>query len=463
MTRSADFFRPIRSAARVLGEAGIGTYPVSPRQILRHYGIRCLSYRQFCQMTGRTVEECFSLFGRDASSVRRGDRYLILYNEERTDHLRFRFTVAHELGHIFLGHHEEAGTTGPISAGSTLYGVMEREADCFARNLLCPAPAVKELFRTYGYTKAVPLPGEKRTEWKRGVVLAPIPAERLSDAGLVERAFLLTSSAARVRLTLLEEDMRRTDSAFTDPVLSGIKHTVASRCRMCLEPKIPGARACYACGEKRFGFLASDKNTLPPPGAGIRRMTVCPGCGMADHDPEANYCTRCGLSLTNECEGTDKAAPGRRGRHPNPPFARYCLVCGKPTAYLKQNLLTEEGELLPPPPEVRSRKVTPPPKDELRFRHTLFCPRCGTDNSDRRTDCRICCCALENICTGCGFEAPPDARYCPRCGRETPFEVYHVFDPAVRKREARLAKSIIRRYDERGIYYEWDDGPHGWD
>ena len=380
MTRSADFFRPIRSAARVLGEAGIVTYPVSPRQILRHFGIRCLSYGQFCRMTDYTAEDCFSLFGKDASSVRRGDRYLILYNEERTDHLRFRFTVAHALGHIFLGHHEEAGTTGPISAGSALYEVMEQEADCFARNLLCPAPAVKELFRTYGYTKAVPLPGEKRTEWKRGAVLAPIPGERLSDAGLVERAFLVTASAARVRLTLLEEDMRRTDSAFTDPVLSGIKHTVASRCRMCLEPKIPGARACYACGEKRFGFLASDKNTLPPPGAGMRRMTVCPGCGKADHDPEAGYCTRC-----------------------------------------------------------------------------------GTDNSDRRTDCRICCCALTNTCTGCGSEALSDARYCPRCGKETPFSVYHVFDPAVRKQEARLAKSIIRRYDERGIYYEWDDGPHGWD
>ena len=77
--------------------------------------------------------------------------------------------------------------------------------------------------------------------------------------------------------------------------------------------------------------------------------------------------------------------------------------------------------------------------------------------------CNFICCALENTCTGCGFEAPSDARYCPRCGRETPFEVYHVFDPAVRRQEARLAKSIIRRYDERGIYYEWDDGPHGWD
>ena len=48
-------------------------------------------------------------------------------------------------------------------------------------------------------------------------------------------------------------------------------------------------------------------------------------------------------------------------------------------------------------------------------------------------------------------------------GRKPPFSVYRVFDPSVRKREARLAKSIIRRYDERGIYYEWDDGPHGWD
>jgi Zn-dependent peptidase ImmA (M78 family) len=50
--------------------------------------------------------------------------YIILYNDEM-DSNRIRFTIAHEIGHIVLGHEYSCEET-------------ESEADYFARNLLVP-------------------------------------------------------------------------------------------------------------------------------------------------------------------------------------------------------------------------------------------------------------------------------------------------------------------------------------
>lgn len=52
------------------------------------------------------------------------NKYIICYNE-RKDEKTIRFTIAHEIGHIVLGHRVDNAIT-------------DREANCFARNLLCP-------------------------------------------------------------------------------------------------------------------------------------------------------------------------------------------------------------------------------------------------------------------------------------------------------------------------------------
>lgn len=59
------------------------------------------------------------------------DRYIIYYNESKDD-TTVRFTLAHELGHIVLKHREDGD-------------VENKEANCFARNYLCPIPVVKEM------------------------------------------------------------------------------------------------------------------------------------------------------------------------------------------------------------------------------------------------------------------------------------------------------------------------------
>lgn len=55
----------------------------------------------------------------------------ILYNEEKGYYTN-RFTIAHEIGHIALGHRIDDS-------------IARREANCFARNLLCPIPFIDAL------------------------------------------------------------------------------------------------------------------------------------------------------------------------------------------------------------------------------------------------------------------------------------------------------------------------------
>jgi len=58
---------------------------------------------------------------------REGKRAIIFYNDRITPEI-IRFTIAHELGHYVLGHTVDDSVT-------------DREANCFARNFLCPVPA----------------------------------------------------------------------------------------------------------------------------------------------------------------------------------------------------------------------------------------------------------------------------------------------------------------------------------
>jgi len=66
---------------------------------------------------------------------------LIVYSVAISD-LRRRFTIAHELGHILLEHISIGGDSSQISKGS-----QEKEANCFAGELLIPAKDIKKYFK----------------------------------------------------------------------------------------------------------------------------------------------------------------------------------------------------------------------------------------------------------------------------------------------------------------------------
>lgn len=58
-------------------------------------------------------------------------KYEIFYNDAKSKSV-IRFTLAHELGHILLNHTKDDE-------------ISKKEANCFARNLLCAIPVIDEL------------------------------------------------------------------------------------------------------------------------------------------------------------------------------------------------------------------------------------------------------------------------------------------------------------------------------
>ena len=94
----------IREAvADLIEDWGISRYPFSIWKLLRAMGIRVIPYSALPQRLKEIVE----LHWPDAISVYPPDfnpaKTIIFYNDAR-DRFRIRFTLAHELAHLVLGH-----------------------------------------------------------------------------------------------------------------------------------------------------------------------------------------------------------------------------------------------------------------------------------------------------------------------------------------------------------------------
>jgi Zn-dependent peptidase ImmA (M78 family) len=86
------------------------------------------------------IEVCKWQFGEniDGVQITEGSSFTIGYNQERHVH-RQRFTVAHEIGHIILGH-TQSDHTFDLNCNKP----KEKEANTFAAELLIPTEMLKK-------------------------------------------------------------------------------------------------------------------------------------------------------------------------------------------------------------------------------------------------------------------------------------------------------------------------------
>ncbi len=73
----------------------------------------------------------------EGMSFRCDDKYIIVYNDNKPPN-RIKFTIAHELGHILLGHLEYNYKDLNERTLNNVKAKFEYEADTFASNLLAP-------------------------------------------------------------------------------------------------------------------------------------------------------------------------------------------------------------------------------------------------------------------------------------------------------------------------------------
>lgn len=83
--------------------------------------------------------QIFKSISKDGFTIKDNNDFFIFYNPELKESCygRFRFTIAHEIGHIYLYHHIFVDDYVLMSGGD-IKGIWEQQANIFAQNLLMP-------------------------------------------------------------------------------------------------------------------------------------------------------------------------------------------------------------------------------------------------------------------------------------------------------------------------------------
>ena len=127
---SPDYFLATNTAYETLMGNNL-MLPIKMIRILKKFeDIRLISYSEAARKTNRSYFEICDIFPSDFGFLSRHPRdpwkAVIYYNDKKSIQT-IRFTIAHELGHYVLGHLDDDDTA-------------KKEANCYARNILCPVP-----------------------------------------------------------------------------------------------------------------------------------------------------------------------------------------------------------------------------------------------------------------------------------------------------------------------------------
>ncbi|HZG81580.1 MAG TPA: ImmA/IrrE family metallo-endopeptidase [Brevibacillus sp.] len=174
---SARYGWVIKLVHKFLLENNISSFPVDPFKIIEANKWGLITFTELATEHNVSIAEVIEAFqSEDGYTMYDGSGYTIAYNDTIGSPGRIRFTLMHEIGHIYLKHLVDFEET--ILRRSTLterkYKVLENETNCFARNVLAPAPIVNRL--------------------------------KLRSAIDLVHHFHVTEAAARTRLDLLKRD-----------------------------------------------------------------------------------------------------------------------------------------------------------------------------------------------------------------------------------------------------------------
>jgi rRNA maturation endonuclease Nob1 len=322
--RSARYTRVRKYVTKFFIDEKITTFPIDPFQIIKNNNWGLVTYSELAREHGAWIEDIVSAFqSEDGYTIYDGENYTIAYNDTIQNQGRIRFTLMHEIGHIYMGHLTDFDET--ILKRSTLtdrkYKILENEVNSFARNVLAPVLIVKEL--------------------------------ALSSTYDMVKYFGLSQAAATVRFKALAHDYSFAMWPFNEFQMELFKFFISSclhskRCLVCNHTfVIEEAGHCPICGYKSLipskgvgqmlykGFLL-DENS---------RATMCPKCDNEHLGYEGDFCIICGVDIINKCASTyqrsengyDYLAPGCETLLDGD--ARFCHKCGNQSSFFQQRLL----------------------------------------------------------------------------------------------------------------------------
>nr|DAR36836.1 MAG TPA: putative Zn peptidase [Caudoviricetes sp.] len=291
--------------------------PVKIKAIARSFtNIRLISYSKHMKKMNMPYDGMLKFAGtKDACTdyYAKANLFIIYYNDidrNITTSNRYRWNIAHELGHIMLDHHitHEKTRIFRNELSCSEYDELEEEADYFASLILVPHAALLGFqIRNANYIKVmckISEPAAKRrfyefVEWKSHIG---------SQDEYDKRIFHLYYNFIYKR-----------------------------KCKHCNASLIQRyGKYCPICGQKNT-LEWGDGNNMKYPLLDTYqngKLKECPNCHNEETNIEGDYCQICGKYIINKCSNINC-----QNNEILPSNARYCPICGGNSTFFDAKFL----------------------------------------------------------------------------------------------------------------------------
>ena len=298
LERGNSFSLPVQIKKIVRSFPNIRLIPFS-KQMKR----RNLKYSEMVEFT-QSKDACTDYYARQ-------NIYIIYYNDIDKNIVssnRYRWNIAHELGHVLLNHHVLSKKTRIFRSSLTdyEYNLLEEEADYFTQLLLVPH--------------------------------APLYALMIQNATNIQLICKISVPAALKRFRDYIEWKSHLNS--NDEYDNALYHFYYKfiwkrKCFTCGANLIQSTgNYCPICGNKTLRWGDGDMIYTKIEAHNNGKIKRCPVCDNEETDMEGSYCQFCGIKLVNYCSNCDCNYEDSL-----PTNARYCPVCGCNSTFLNSGIL----------------------------------------------------------------------------------------------------------------------------
>ena len=157
------FYLAHATAIQALLKLGVNALPFDPIKAIRAIGCNEFTYQEIVQMFRVPIRNIVvGAESKDGCVFPMNGSYAILYNTEGNTETRIRWTLAHELAHILLGHLTDFTSEQLAFDKREDHDVLDQEADACAAELLAPSPILYRL----GFYDAATIRSACNLSWK---------------------------------------------------------------------------------------------------------------------------------------------------------------------------------------------------------------------------------------------------------------------------------------------------------
>ncbi len=292
---------PVRIKAICKSYSNIRLIPYSLH--MKRYNLSYEDMKIYCE----TSDSCADYYANQ-------DKYIIYYNDIDYHNIinsnRYRWNIAHELGHVLLKHHKTNNNTRIFrySLTHSEYTYFEEEADYFAQLILVPH-----------------------------VVLY---AFKIQNERILKMLCKISDPTAKIRFRAYKDwrqNINENDPYDKPLFFHYYDYLFKRRCVTCNAGLVQhNGKYCPICGNKTLqwgdGPMIYPKLVTYENG----KLTECPTCKNEETNIEGNHCQICGNNLVNFCSFNNCS-----NFDPLPSNARYCPVCGSRSTFLDKGFLNE--------------------------------------------------------------------------------------------------------------------------